>query len=90
MKKARKPTLPAPDYVLSEAHHLQLQKLCNQWLLMAEITVASTLDEEQAPLHISRAMLGEWFESAALQLQAVLEGTVPGHKKPRDVPRQHW
>lgn len=77
MKKARKLTLPAPGYILSEEHHLHLQRLCKQWLLLAEIAAVSTQEEDEATLHISRAALGQCFESAALQLQAVLETTRP-------------
>lgn len=85
MKEARKPTLPAPGYVLPEDQHMQLQKLCNQWLLLAEITLASTLEEDEAPLHISRAMLGQCFESAALQLQAVLEATRSSRESSQEI-----
>jgi hypothetical protein len=89
MKKACSVALSTPGYLLSEESHSKLQKIRNHWLLMAEMSYASTLDEERVVLQIPRSVLAECFEQAAEQLSEVLAATQSYRDASGDAARKH-
>jgi hypothetical protein len=61
-------------YLLLEEGHTKLQEIRDQLFLLASVTFASTLEEENAALEVRRSMLGQCFENFGLQIDEVLDG----------------
>jgi hypothetical protein len=60
-------------YLLQEEQFHTLEKMRDQLLLMAMLSLAVTQQEEEtAPLELKRSMLGQCFETFGLQLEEVL------------------
>ncbi|GLQ50945.1 XAC0095 family protein [Dyella flava] len=75
MSKRRHMAEMTHGYLLSEENFQKLEQIRNQLFLMAITTIAATQAEEQEPLEIHRSVLGQSFESVALELDSVLSAT---------------
>jgi hypothetical protein len=73
MSHAHRAGLPVARYLLTEEHRRKLQSLRDQLSLMATISFAATLEEDDEPLQIGRSALGMSYESLAQQAQELLE-----------------
>lgn len=64
----------AYGYLLLEEGHTKLQEIRDQLFLLASVTFAATMEEENAALEVRRSMLGQCFENFGLQIDEVLDG----------------
>jgi len=76
-------------YLLREESFEKLEQIRNQLFLMAITTIAATQAEEQEPLEIHRSVLGQSFESVALELDGVLSATEWTSSRISRVQRRH-
>ena len=89
MNDATNAAAPGVCLVLPEKAHIQLSHLRDQLGMMAQIAYAVTKEEEEALLEIKRSVLGSCFETAAVQLEEILQTVKSaGHARTRSSLRE--
>lgn len=87
MDDASHDTPRGPGYSLSEESHAKLQEIRDQLFLLASVTFAATLEEDNTSLELRPSMLGQCFENFGLQIDEVLDTILRPERKHGSIPR---